>query len=381
MFNNDSHSVSHEMLDSGSPVVDSVSHCFNHTPENHKHPHAQIWDDETYELGAKILPDGYVPSEEVFYRDHQPEELARLLFLESQIDYSVYHSLPLDDYFHDGYVSREKGFEFMEQNPERVSMYVDVNPLEDDAGDQIEEFAAKDGVEGIKFYPARYQNGNDLSLQLTEDAVWPLLQRVADSEVDTLAIHKFIPFATAPVKYFRIDDVEEAALAFPELNFEVIHAGFSFLEETVFAMASHDNVYANIENTAHMACSRPKKFARSLGEMLYWAGPERIVFSSGATALHPQPPIDAIWDFEMPEDLRAGEDYPEVTQEDKEKILGKNKLRLMGKDPEQVKKDIKGDKWDQKIQELKEKGEYPAPPWSTYEEPTDEASKERVKYV
>jgi len=110
-----------------------VSHCFNHTPENHKHPHAQIWDDETYELGAKILPDGYVPSEEVFYRDHQPEELARLLFLESQIDYSVYHSLPLDDYFHDGYVSREKGFKFMEQNPERVSMYVDVNPLEDDA--------------------------------------------------------------------------------------------------------------------------------------------------------------------------------------------------------------------------------------------------------
>jgi predicted TIM-barrel fold metal-dependent hydrolase len=356
-----------EMLDSGSLVVDSVSHCFNHTPENHKHPHAQIWDDETYELGAKLLPDGYIPSEEVFYRDHQPEELARLLFLESQIDYSVYHSLPLDDYFHDGYVSREKGFEFMEQNQNRVSMYVDVNPLEDDAGDQIEEFAAKEGVEGIKFYPARYQNGNDLSLQLTEDAVWPLLQRVADSEVDTLAIHKFIPFATAPVRYFKPGDVEDAANSFPDLNFEIIHAGFSFVEETVLAMASHDNVYANLENTACMVNTRPRKFAKALGEILYWAGPDRIVYAGGATALHPQPPIEGIWNFEMPEDLIEEYDYPEVTQEDKEKILGKNALRLLDKDPEQIKKDIQGDKWDQLKKEREETGDYPAEPWSTYE--------------
>ncbi|MDS0281918.1 amidohydrolase family protein [Haloarcula onubensis] len=369
------------MLENGELVVDAVSHCFNHADDNHLHPHSQRWDDETYELGEQLMPEEYMFPEEIFYRNHQPEELERLLFLESQIDYSVYHSLPLDDYFKDGYVSREKGFELRERNPNRMGMIVDINPLEDDAVEQVEYYAKKKDVDGIKLYPARYQNGRDLALQLNEDTVRPVLEKAADLDVGTVGIHKFIPFATAPVKYFRIDDVEEAALAFPELNFEVIHAGFSFLEETVFAMASHDNVYANIENTAHMACSRPEKFARSLGEMLYWAGPDRIVFSSGATALHPQPPIDAIWDFEMPEDLRAGEDYPEVTQEDKEKILGKNKLRLMGKDPEQVKKDIKGDKWDQKIQELKEQGEYPAPPWSTYEEPTEDASKERVKYV
>ena len=302
------------------------------------------------------------------------EEFVWFLFFESQIDYTVYHSLPLDDYFHDGYVSREKGFEFLEQNPNRSSMYVDINPLEDDAGDQIEEFARRDGVEGIKFYPARYQNGNDLSLQLTEDSVWPLLERIADSEVDTLAIHKFIPFATAPVRYFTPDDVEDAANSFPDLNFEIIHAGFSFIEETVLAMASHENVYANLENTACLVNTRPKKFARALGEMLYWAGPDRIVYAGGATALHPQPPIEGIWNFEMPEELRAGEDYPEVTQEDKEKILGGNALRLLGKDPEQVKKDIEGDKWDQRREELQETGDYPADAWSTYDAPSATAA-------
>ena len=78
------------------------------------------------------------------------------------------------------------------------------------------------------------------------------------------------------------------------------------------------------------------------------------------------PPIEGIWNFEMPEDLVEEYDYPEVTQEDKEKILGRNALRLLDKDPEQVKKDIEGDRWDELRKEREETGEFPAEPWSTY---------------
>jgi hypothetical protein len=358
------------MLDNGTLVVDSVSHCFNHTPENHKHANAQRWDDETFDLGEKLLPDSHVPSEEVFYRDHQPEELARLLFLESQIDYTVYHSLPLDDYFHDGYVSREKGFEFRDQNPERVGMYVDINPLEDDAVDQVEYYVNEKDVDGIKLYPARYQNGQDLSLQLNERSVQPILDKADELDVDTVGIHKFIPFAKAPTKYFRIDDVEEAANKYPDLNFEVIHVGFSFLEETIWAMASNDNVYANLENTACLVNTRPRKFAKIMGELLYWVGSDRILFASGATALHPQPPIEGIWDLEMPEDLQAQYDYPDITQEDKENILGKNALELLGKDPDQLRRDIEDDRWAKAREEL---DQYPAEPWSSYDAPAPQA--------
>ena len=358
------------MLEGNALVVDSVSHCFNHTEDNLKHPHAQRWNDETFELGEQLQPDEYVHPKDVFYRDHSVEELERLLFLESQVDYTNYHSLPLDDYFHDGLVARDKGFELRDRNPNRVSMYVDINPLDDDAVEQVEYYVKERDVEGIKLYPSRYQNGQDLSLQLNEDAVRPVLEKAAELDVTSVGIHKFIPFATAPVRYFRMGDVEDAANAFPDLNFEVIHAGFSFLEETVFAMASHENVYANLENTIHMAATRPRKFARSLGEMLYWAGPDRIVFSGGSTALHPQAAIEAFQDFQIPEEMRAGNDYPEVTDEIKEKILGRNAFRLLGKDPDQVRKNIQGDKWDKLRQERKKSGEYPAEPWSTYETPT-----------
>ena len=69
----------------------------------------------------------------------------------------------------------------------------------------------------------------------------------------------------------------------------------------------------------------------------------------------------------MPEDLIEDYDYPEVTQGMKEKILGKNALKLLDKDPEQIKKEIKGDNWDQLRQEREESGDYSAEPWSTYE--------------
>jgi hypothetical protein len=101
--------------------------------------------------------------------------------------------------------------------------------------------------------------------------------------------------------------------------------------------------------------------------MLYWAGPDRIVYAGGATALHPQPPIEGIWNFEMPEDLVEEYDYPTVSREDKEKILGRNALRLLDKDPEQVEKDIEGDRWDQLRTEREETNDFPAEPWSTYE--------------
>jgi hypothetical protein len=65
------------------------------------------------------------------------------------------------------------------------------------------------------------------------------------------------------------------------------------------------------------------------------AGPvEKILWGSEAALQgSPRPFLEAfVRDFEIPEDLRVGYGYPQITRRDKELILGGNFARLMGID-------------------------------------------------
>ena len=46
----------------------------------------------------------------------------------------------------------------------------------------------------------------------------------------------------------------------------------------------------------------------------------------------PAPALDVLWDLEIPEDLQEDYGFPQITEEDKRKILGLNFARLMGVD-------------------------------------------------
>ena len=362
-------------------VYDSITHAYNMAPSNYRNERHAEGIVGMLAGNTDIGPPEYHLSPEGFIRDWGVEETANMLFRESQTDMSTFQPVPMYA-FHDGLVANEKAAAVVDRWPDRFRAYAAIDPLREGWEAHLEDQAEQFDPLGVKLYPSHWTEDHYEGWSMGDPEVaFPVFEKAVDMGIDRIDIHKAIPFGPVPRSDYHPGDVDVAAESFPDIDFSIVHAGVAFAEETAWQLARFPNVYANLENTACLVNTRPKKFARALGEMLYWAGPDRIVFSSGATALHPQPPIDAIWDFEMPEDLRAGEDYPEVTQEDKEKILGKNKLRLMGKDPEQVKKDIKGDKWDKKIQELKERGEYPAPPWSTYEEATEVDSKERVRFV
>jgi predicted TIM-barrel fold metal-dependent hydrolase len=52
-----------------------------------------------------------------------------------------------------------------------------------------------------------------------------------------------------------VDDIEIAGM-FPQVNFEVLHPGFAFVEETAWLFARYPNVYVNLEWTA--SCSPPR---------------------------------------------------------------------------------------------------------------------------
>jgi predicted TIM-barrel fold metal-dependent hydrolase len=356
------------MSSQGDLVVDAVAHCYNRTPENCLGEIAENWAAESYGLAEKMSPPGYPIPEDVYRMDQQPEDLARLMFLESDVDYTVYHGTPIYHFFEDGLTSTEKGARMREVAPERVALYGDVDPLADDWETRMEYLVKELDVDGIKMYPADFRERETIPLQLDGKAR-PVVEKAAEMDVNTVAVHKSIPIGPLSRTAFDPADVDDIATAFPNLNFEIVHVGFSFLEDAVQIIGGNSNVWGNFEVTTNLMILQPRKFAKILGELLYWVGPDRLMFASGAAFTHPQPLIEAFRDFQIPKDMREEYGYPKVTDEMKAKIFGLNTLELLGKDPDEVQRNIENDRWAEKKAALDQRPK----PWSSMERSLPEA--------
>ena len=154
-------------------------------------------------------------------------------------------------------------------------------------------------------------------------------------------------------------DLPKAAKDWPNLNFITYHACIQsafFMYDayadvkggklregvpdiswtTEYAVLCRDlkNTYAELGTTwASSVVCFPTLAAHLMGQLLKFMGPDRIVFGSDSVWYgSPQWQIDAMWRFQIPEDMRRKYGYPEFTEEAKRKILGLNSARLYGID-------------------------------------------------
>jgi predicted TIM-barrel fold metal-dependent hydrolase len=336
--------------DKGPFIVDAVIHGYNWLPDNYRVPLSRSFAEASHRLHSRMSDDRHRLSQDDYLVDWRAEPLAELMFAESDTDFAIYHAVPLDDYYHDGLIALEKGIAMRDAHPNRVALYANVNPLDGvRALEAVEHYGRDLKVDGIKFYPVRYHSGNSLRIAFDDrKLMFPFFEKAMEVGIPTVAVHKAIPFGRTAQKYYRVDDIDEAASAFPELNFEVVHAGMAFIEETAYLLARYPNVWANLEVTSTLIVNQPRRFAEVLGQLLYWGGPDRILFATGAHFVHPQPVIDAFRAFQMPEDMVAGYGYPRLDDEIKAKILGLNALRMLGLNADRLRAQQAGDVWDQR---------------------------------
>jgi hypothetical protein len=152
-------------------------------------------------------------------------------------------------------------------------------------------------------------------------------------------------------------DMPKAAKDWPNLNFITYHSciqpaffvydslqeirsgkmregvpDISWTTEYATLVAPFRNTYAEIGTTwASSVVTFPTVAAHIMGQLMKFMGPDRIVFGSDSVWYgSPQWQIDALWRFQIPEDLRKKFGYPELTQDAKRKILGLNSARLYG---------------------------------------------------
>ena len=171
-----------------------------------------------------------------------------------------------------------------------------------------------------------------------------------------LSIHKGLSTNAGPdPRLGHPGDIPRAAADWPQFNFIIYHScirpGFWVLNalndvrsgvtregvpdilwvtEMAVLAAPFKNVYAEIGTTfASCVITFPTVCAHILGQLLKFMGEDRVVFGSDAVWYgSPQWQIEALWRFQIPEDLCRRYGYPRLTPAIKRKILGLNSARL-----------------------------------------------------
>ncbi|WP_214104363.1 amidohydrolase family protein [Acrocarpospora catenulata] len=340
----------------GKFVIDAVAHAFNLTEDNFAFPkHARPITDMIYGV-ISAAPEGYRLAPEATFRDWDMADTAAMFFRESDTDVAVFHPTPIFAY-KDGLSGVEKGVDALRRYPQRfIASYAAVDPLMGKkAFEDLERQAELLNPIGLKLYPTSWVGDRAGSWRMDDPKIaFPLYERAAELGIKVVAVHKAIPLGPAPTQHsFDPVDVDGAADAFPELEFQIVHGGAAFTEETSWLLARHTNVTVTMESLNIILANQPRTFAKILLGLLHVGGApvmEKLYWATGTMQYHPRPCLDMFEDFTFPEDLL--ENYglfgpiPQITDRDKANMLGLNYARAHGLDVEALKAGIKGDEFD-----------------------------------
>ena len=320
--------------------------------------YAEVSTAQLYGLGAHFVPEGYLLPLEDWIRSADPDLVASALFAESATDFAIYHEVPMFGAFIDGGSPVWVGTEIRDRWPGRMAIFAAVSPFLPDPVGQVDRAVDELGAVGLKLYPFDLVEGRAAQFTLDDPEIaYPIYQRAVERGIKTVAVHNALPLGPVPLDPFRVGDVEGAAIAFPDLMFEIVHGGMAFVEETAMQLARFPNVSVNLEGTSVLAAKAPLQFATILGSFLQLGAEDRIMWATGCMAIHPRPFIEAFWAMEMPPQLVDGYGFPPLTREVKKKILGLNAARICGIDIKLAKSQARDDEFST-LNDLR-------PPWST----------------
>ncbi|MEI8282894.1 MAG: amidohydrolase family protein, partial [Armatimonadota bacterium] len=126
---------------------------------------------------------------------------------------------------------------------------------------------------------------------------------------------------------FDVRDIDEPSSLYPELNFIVDHCGLPRLDDFCWLSARSPNVYASLAVALAFVHNRPRFFGNLMANLLFWLGPDRIIYGTDFPIWYPQWQLDAFMKFQIPPDLEE-EFGVSLTDEIKSKIIGGNIARL-----------------------------------------------------
>ena len=178
----------------------------------------------------------------------------------------------------------------------------------------------------MKLYTAEW-HGDSKGWKLTDPWAYRYFEKCQELGIKNIHVHKGPTIRPLNKDAFDVEDVDDAATTFTDLNFIVEHVGLPRLEDFCYIAAQEPNVYAGLAVVTALIHRRPHYFGEILGELLFWLGPDRILYGSDYGIWSPKWIVEEFMNFELPDDV-AAETGKSLTLEVRRKIMGENAARL-----------------------------------------------------
>jgi len=221
--------------------------------------------------------------------------------------------------------------EVVDANPDRFIYEPNLSPIKfrgvENAVWELEYWVKERGAKIFKFYPPEDTYINDTDL-------WPFYKKAEELGI-VLSIHTgFCWVPPGKSKHALPILLDDVARDFPGLKILAFHMGYPYCDDLNMVAMGHPNVYLSLSLLVPWAITAPRKFAHIIGEALRFVGPERIVWGTDYAGFGMQigSAVRGLREFQIPEDMREGYGYPEITVKDRRKIFGQSLAGLLGMD-------------------------------------------------
>jgi predicted TIM-barrel fold metal-dependent hydrolase len=305
-------------------IVDGHIHFWDARPEN-RNRYGAGFIACFYDYQRNLSPEEWVWPKEKF-DSYTEEDLLHDIFEVGYADKAIFQPTYLTEFFPGGFNTTEQNAALAEKHPGRFIVNGAFDPRDGEAGlEALEELVERYALKGVKLYTAEWK-GDSRGWRLDSDDASKYLQKCQDLGVRNVHVHKGPTIWPLDRDAFDVADVDAAASSFPALNFVVEHVGLPRLEDFCWIATQEPNVYGGLAVAMPFMHSRPRYFAKIIGELRYWLGADRLVFGSDYAIWQPKWLVERFVDWQMPEDM-VGE-YGTLTVDEKRQILGLNAARL-----------------------------------------------------
>jgi len=307
-------------------IVDGHTHFWDARPEN-RNRYGEGFIANFYDYHRNLSPQEYVwPKDK--YDSYSEQDMVHDLFEIGYVDKAILQPTYLTEFFPNGFNTTEQDAVIAGRHPDRFILNGAWDPRDGEAGlDELRALHERHRLTGVKLYTAEWK-GSSRGWKLSDKAAAPYFELCLELGIKNIHIHKGPTIWPLDRDAFDVADVDHAATDYPELNFIVEHLGLPRLEDFCWIATQEPNVYGGLAVALPFIHTRPKYFARMIGELLYWIGEERILFASDYAIWQPKWLVEKLVDFQIPEDMQS--ELGTISDDQKAKILGLNAARLYG---------------------------------------------------